>query len=236
VPARACGGGDLSDPGERERLQGVFAAYAASARRRRAWRADNPGNVAIREELARTVLGIAGDVIAREEPLLDLGCGTGWWLERLAQTRVAPERLRGVELLPERARATAERVRGADVVAGDARDLPFEDRTVALVTLFTVLSSVATDDDIRAVLREAERVTAHGGWIVVWEPRVVTPANRHTRLVRMRVLRGTLGEPDGMRCLTLLPPLARQLRSAGSYDRLASVPALRTHRLVWWRK
>ncbi|MCW3066252.1 MAG: hypothetical protein JWN32_3424, partial [Solirubrobacterales bacterium] len=113
MAAGARGGGGLSrDPseGERARLGRIFGGYAASTRKRGAWRADNPGNVAIRRELTDAVFELAGDAIAGGGPILDVGCGNGWWLAELAERGVAPGRLRGVELLEARAAAAAERV------------------------------------------------------------------------------------------------------------------------------
>ena len=39
--------------------------------------------MAIREELVAVMLEVAGEEIAGHGALLDVGCGTGWWLERL---------------------------------------------------------------------------------------------------------------------------------------------------------
>jgi ubiquinone/menaquinone biosynthesis C-methylase UbiE len=219
---------------ERERLARVFAGYAASARRRRAWAADNPGNVAIRRELADAVLELAADAVAGQDPMLDIGCGTGWWLAELVGLGAAPSRLHGVELLEERAQAAAGRVPGAAIVVGDAANLPYRDGEFGLVTLFLVLSSMKRDADVVAALREARRVTAPGGRIVVWEPRVPTPSNRATRFVRLSVMRRVLGEPSAIRSLTVAPPIARR-SSARVYAGLARVPWLRTHRSAAWR-
>jgi SAM-dependent methyltransferase len=109
---------------ERERVERVYAGYREDRRRRRAWSAGNAGNAAIREEVIRALLELAPAALAGEGLVLDAGCGTGWWLGRLAQEGVAASRLVGVDLLTERARAARERVPGARVLAGDVRQLP----------------------------------------------------------------------------------------------------------------
>jgi len=211
----------------------VYAGYRADAGRRRAWDARNPGNIAIREELVRSLLELVPQAITAEGLLLDAGCGTGWWLERLLVQGVEPGRLAGVELLAERASAAAARVPGARIERADVRRLPLPDGSCSLVTLLTVLSSLGSAADTRAALLEARRVLAPGGVVAVWEPRWPT-LNRHTRLVRLAELRATLGRDLEVRTITLAPPLAR--RAGRLYGSLARVGPLRSHRLVLARR
>lgn len=211
----------------------MYAGYRADARRRRAWDARNPGNIAIREELVRAMLGLVPQAISGGGLLLDAGCGTGWWLERLRAQGVAPERLAGVELLAERASAAAARVPGARIERADVRQLPLPGGSCSLVTLFTVLSSMGSADDAGAALAEALRVLAPGGAVAVWEPRWPT-LNRNTRLVRLAELRAGLGGALTVRTITVAPPLAR--RAGRLYGSLARVGPLRSHRLVLARR
>ncbi|MGH2947326.1 MAG: methyltransferase domain-containing protein, partial [Solirubrobacteraceae bacterium] len=69
------------------RLRRTFDRYAASAGKRRAWSAANPGNQAIRRELVDAVLALVP--LAPGARVLDAGCGTGWWLRELAARGVA---------------------------------------------------------------------------------------------------------------------------------------------------
>jgi len=220
---------DDGGAGERERIERVYAGYRGDLRKQRAWSARNAGNAAIREEVVRTLLELAPGALAGEGAVLDAGCGTGWWLGRLAREGVAASRLLGVDLLAERVQAAREQVPEARVVQGDVRRLPLPDAGCSLVLLFTVLSSVGSRADVRAALAETRRVLAPAGVVAIWEPRVPTP-NRHTRLISTGELRGALGERLTVRSVTLLPPLAR--RAGRLYGPLAGVPALRTHRLV----
>lgn len=227
------GGEEDRRAGEEERIAGVYAGYRADPRKRRAWDAQNRGNAAIREELARAVLDLVAAELAGEGMLLDVGCGTGWWLERLLREGVAAERLLGVELLPERARAARARVPGARIERADSRQLPFPDGGCSLVSMFTVLSSMGSSSEVRAALREAWRVLAPGGAVAVWEPRWPTP-NRHTRLVSPGELRSALGVKPSVRTITLAPPLARSM--GGLYGPLARMAPLRSHHLMVARR
>jgi ubiquinone/menaquinone biosynthesis C-methylase UbiE len=188
----------------------------------------------MREEVLRMLLELAPGVLEGEGLVLDAGCGTGWWLERLAREGVPASRLKGVDLLADRVRAAGARVPGARVVEGDVRNLPAPAGSCALVMLFTVLSAMGSREDVRVALREALRVLAPGGAVAIWEPRVPTP-NPHTRLIGLGELRELLGSDLQMRAVTLAPPLARR---AGPrlYRALVRVPLLRTHRLVLARR
>jgi SAM-dependent methyltransferase len=189
--------------------------------------------VAIREELAQAVLGIARGALEDDGMLLDAGCGTGWWLERLVREGAPVERLIGVELLAERVQAARARVPGVRIERTDSRRLPLADGSCSLVTLFTVLSSMSSSAEVRATLLEIWRVLAPGGVAVVWEPRWAT-SNRHTRLVRLRELRAALGVELSVRTITLAPPLARSVGSL--YGPLARIAPLRSHRLTVARR
>jgi SAM-dependent methyltransferase len=216
--------------GERERIERVYTGYGEDRRRQRAWSAGNAGNAAIREEVLRTLLGLAPAALAGDGLILDAGCGTGWWLGRLAREGVAAGRLVGVDLLAERAAAARARVPDARVLAGDVRQLPLPAGGCSLVILFTVLSAMGSREDVRSALGEARRVLAQGGSIAIWEPRVWTP-NPHTRLIGLGELRAALGGELRVRTLTLAPPLARRVGEI-LYGPLARIAPLRTHRLV----
>lgn len=90
--------------------------------------------------------------------VLEVGCGTGLVLERIARfARTA----RGVDLSPgmlEKARD-----RGLDVVQGSATELPFEDESFDVTCSFKVLAHIV---DIGTALEEMARVTRVGGFLV----------------------------------------------------------------------
>jgi SAM-dependent methyltransferase len=85
--------------------------------------------------------------IGRAESLLDVGCGDGTNVTRVAEM-VGAERLEGVDVL---VRPTAV----IPVIAYDGRRLPFPDRSFEAVTMIDVLHHC---DDAGQVLREIMRV------------------------------------------------------------------------------
>jgi SAM-dependent methyltransferase len=218
------------------RTDEVYSRYSRDPRKQRAWAAGNPGNVALREELLVAILELAEPQLRGSGRVLDIGCGTGWLLSALIDAGVEPGRLTGVESQPARVEAARSRAPGAQVVEGDALGLDLADGEFSLVLLLTVLSSLGSAVQVRAALREAGRVLAPSGLLLVYEPRVPNPFNRNTRLLRDADLRAAgLGTFEA-RSLTVLPPLARRLggpeRAPGRYARFARIPMLRTHRLI----
>jgi SAM-dependent methyltransferase len=98
--------------------------------------------------------------------LLDVGCGAGGAL-RLAADRGAD--LTGVDAAPGLIEYARRRVPGAAIVQGEMQSLPFPDATFDAVTGFNAFQYAA---DPPAALRDAKRVTAPGGRILVlvWSP------------------------------------------------------------------
>jgi ubiquinone/menaquinone biosynthesis C-methylase UbiE len=220
---------------EQRRVAETYRRYASSRRRRRTWAGENPGNVAIRKELIEATLVLAGAELCRAQHILDVGCGSGWWLEQLAASPDIDAGLHGVDILPDRIKVAQERLPEASLSLGDARELPYGPGRFDVVTMFTVLSSLAGAHDARRALREAGRVLSPGGVIIVWEPRIPNPLSPQTILIRERLLRTALPTfAAETRTLTLVPSLARRLgdRTGTLYRLLVRMPALRTHRLA----
>jgi SAM-dependent methyltransferase len=94
---------------------------------------------------------------ARHVHVLEVGCGTGLVLERLA--RIARS-VKGLDLSP--GMAEKARARGLDVVIGSATDIPFPDASFDLACSFKVLAHVP---DLGRALHEMARVVRPGGHV-----------------------------------------------------------------------
>ena len=96
----------------------------------------------------------------RDRTIVDLGCGTGFWLPRYATNAAG---VIGVEPDPD-LRAIAERRAGAEVVAGSAEHLPLPDDSVDVVhARFAYFFPPHCEPG----LHEALRVLRPGGALVV---------------------------------------------------------------------
>lgn len=110
--------------------------------------------------------------------VLDVGCGTGRFLEALdgPYERVGADVSAG---MLERARR-----KGLDVAQAGADDLPFDDGSFDLVTTFAVLHHLIDPEVVRGALREMARVVRPGGAVLVWDH---NPLNPYWRLLMARV-------------------------------------------------
>ncbi len=113
----------------------------------------------------------------RDAAVLDLGCGRGYWLDRMEARGLTPV---GVEYLADRA---AEYDGDAPVSVGDALYLPFRDASIDLVWSIHVLHHLP---DPATALREVRRVLRPGGHLVIAETVEDHPVIRLARSVRPR--------------------------------------------------
>jgi ubiquinone/menaquinone biosynthesis C-methylase UbiE len=203
----------------------------SEARRRRSWSATNRGNMAIREEVVEAMRPwLPRD---RSDPLLDVGCGTGWWLRQLLADGRDPTSLMGVDIAPQRLELARRHLPAVRLQVADARELPFEHDSFAAVSMLLVLSSLGTRDAALGAVEEALRVLRPNGVLLIWDVRMANPRNRRTITPPWRELTDRLGYAEA-RALTLNPWSARRLgpRAGRWYAPLARIPALCSHRLL----
>ena len=94
--------------------------------------------------------------------VLEVGCGAGRVLASLTDAK-RHLRLVGVDWSVESIRAARDRVRGANLVVADCRQLPFASASFDGTVLSAVLTCLPRRADRMGVLREAFRVTKLGG-------------------------------------------------------------------------
>ena len=121
---------------------------------------------------------------ARGRDVLEVGCGTGLILERVAE--VARSHI-GIDLSDEM--LAHARARGLETRQASATELPFEDASFDVVYSFKVLSHVP---DLRLALSEMARVTRPGGRVFI------ELYNRHSLRYLIRKLRGGAGIGGGV--------------------------------------
>jgi SAM-dependent methyltransferase len=97
---------------------------------------------------------------------LDVGCGTGALVQRLAQ---AGYTMSGVD--PSEGMLAVLRTRAPEIPAIRAAgtDLPFGDDSFDLVLTVAVLHHIADADDVRRTLGEMVRVVRRSGRVLVWD-------------------------------------------------------------------
>jgi SAM-dependent methyltransferase len=192
---------------EADELSRVAAAYherdAASPSPAYSW--ENPAYVLYMQRVERELLHVlrAAGVVLPVSRVLDLGCGSGYFLHRLVEYGVRSGT--GIDLMPDRVEEARRRYPALDVQAGSATALPFVDSSFDLVTQFTCLSSVL-DPDVRAAIgRETWRVLRPGGLMLSFD---MAPAQPVKRAVAAGIRRFRLVPSTGV--YTPVEPLSMQ--------------------------
>ncbi len=127
-----------------------------SAARYDNWAKSPRGSFALRQE-EKLLQGVIAPWPRRKQKLLDVGCGTGLFLEFFWSCGFD---LTGMDKSPDMLGRAREKIgHRADLHLGSAEHLPFEDREFDYASLMTVLEFV---DDPVLVLREAARVARKG--------------------------------------------------------------------------
>ncbi len=93
--------------------------------------------------------------------LIDVGCGTGWYLDRLGD--LCPERV-GVDVSAGMLRLARDRLPGVTLAQADARDLPFPDQSFDIVLSTRVLTHVP---EFRPAIAETVRMLGPGGLAIL---------------------------------------------------------------------
>lgn len=112
----------------------------------------------------RRILQAVFDEVTAESRVLDVGCNSGWLLQRLRDEKGCD--VIGVEPALKPLEAAKERLNGC-IVKAFGEHLPFKDEAFDVTIGCTLLQQVA---DIEPVVRELERVTRRGGAILGVNP------------------------------------------------------------------
>ncbi|MGE3539039.1 MAG: class I SAM-dependent methyltransferase [Candidatus Tectimicrobiota bacterium] len=172
--------------------------------------------------------------------ILEIGCGTGYWLREFIKWGAQPENIAGVDLLSERTvearKLCPEMVQIHD---GNAAELPFADQTFDVVLQSTVFTSVLDPNVKQQIAAEMLRVVKSDGLLLWYDYYVNNPWNADVRGVNRQELAQLFpGCSMRLQRITLAPPLVRILAPYSwlACYLLSKVPWLCTHYLGVIRK
>ncbi len=204
---------------------------------------DNPGNICIRRELDRSLLADLqkfGCQPLNSKKILDVGCGSGFWLHKLLGWGAAPHNVCGVDLMEDRiAQARRELPNDVTLNIESASALSFADETFDLVFQFVMFSSILHSPSKHRIAAEMTRVLKPGGYVVWYDFFVKNPWNPNVRGLQKQEIRELFPEFKAhFRRLTVAPPLARRMGSSALvlYPLIASLKVCSTHYLVMLEK
>jgi ubiquinone/menaquinone biosynthesis C-methylase UbiE len=225
----------VPEPSEADRIREIYRSYDMQQRWLRKRDPANPGFSQLQEERWRKV----ADIIAARfdgtatPHVVDVGCGRGGDLARIAEL-LPDAALYGVDLSEERIAAARLAVPAATLRVQDGDTLPFPDRSVQIVVLSTVLSSILDPGTRRQVAAEAYRIVSGDGMLLIYDIRLPSPVNPNVCRIGKGELRALLPAARiRSYSITLLPPVARSLcrQWPGLYQPLARIRPLRSHYL-----
>jgi SAM-dependent methyltransferase len=195
------------------------------------------------QQRRRAMLGFfarAGIADAGSLDVVEVGCGTGGNLLELLQLGFVPDRLVGIELLPDRLAVARWRLPAAlRLIGGDATAADLGAGSADLVLQATVFSSLLDDAFQQRLAATMWGWLRPGGAVLWYDLRVDNPRNPDVRGIPLARVRSLFpGARITARRVTLAPPLARWACRIHPWlhDMLDLLPPLRTHLLAWVEK
>ncbi len=221
---------------EERRIRDAYARREAFAAERECY--SRWGNLFIlqdRERHVLTLLSRRGLAPLEGKRILEVGCGTGYWIRELVKWGARPEDIAGMDLLEGRiAVARTLCPGGVQLQQGNAEKLPFPDERFDLVIQSTVFTSILDMDLRRSIAGEMLRVLKPGGFILWYDYFIKNPRNPDVKAIRRREIQALFPACRiRLQRITLAPPLARLLAQVSWLlcDLLGKVPLLCTHYL-----
>ena len=199
----------------------------------------SPGNLLHIQERERRVLAL----LARHArmplegmKILEVGCGTGFWLREFIKWGARPENLIGLDLLDGRVEECKRlSASGVKVYCGNATSIDSPGESFDLVLQSTVFSSILDVATRRQMAGEMVRVLRRGGIIIWYDLFMDNPSNADVRGIDRREIRALFPKCKVTSSrITLAPPLARLLApyARAICDVLAGLRILDTHLLA----
>lgn len=223
---------------EERRLKRVYERRGAEIPKDR-YSYFNPANLLSIQERERRVLALLArhtKVPLDKMKILEIGCGTGFWLREFISWGGRPENIVGVDLLADRIEE-CRRLCPAEVKVhcNSASSIDSPDGSFDLVLQSTVFSSVLDGNTKRQMAKEMVRVLRDDGVILWYDFFVNNPNNPDVRGIGRRELSELFPKLKVRSArITLAPPLARLLapHSAMICELLSGLRILDTHLLA----
>lgn len=166
---------------------------------------------------------------------LEIGYGKLGWLADLISWGFRETDLFGIELDSKRAVIAQTALPKANLLIGDATELPWENGYFQYVILSTVFSSILDKEVKNIIAQEIIRVLMSGGILIYYDIAVNNPKNKNIKAISKDELTTMFPNCDyNFKSITLAPPLSRTVagRSWFLATFLNSFPFLRTHQLA----
>lgn len=223
---------------EETRLKSVYERRKAEIPKER-YSYSNAANLLGIQERERRVLALLAKHIKlplEEMKILEIGCGTGFWLREFIKWGARPENIVGLDLMPDRLEE-CRRLCPAEVTlkCGSASSIEMRDASFDLVLQSTVFSSVLDRATKHQIAGEMVRMLHSDGIILWYDFFMNNPNNPDVRGIRRREITELFPECKVSSArITLAPPLARFLAPLSRVlcEALAGLRIFDTHLLA----
>lgn len=175
----------------------------------------HPAQLFLLQQLERDILSTfrRHSISLPDQRILEVGCGSGYWLRQFVKWGAQPKQVTGIDLMPghiELARMHCPV--GTNLAVSNAAELPYDDGSFDLIAQFIMCSSVLCPKTKRAIAHELLRVLASGG-VILWHDFFVNnPQNPNVRGIGFQELVSMFpGCTFHVRRVTLAPPISRFL-------------------------
>jgi len=148
-----------------------------------------------------------------DKRILEIGCGSGYWLREFIKWGARPENIFGIDLLPHRvAEATSLSPRRMNIQQGNAAQLQYSDETFDLVLQSLVFTSVVDTRIKKLIASEMCRVLKPNGLILWYDYHMNNPRNPDVQGVKCREIYELFPRCRiELKRITLAPPLTHLL-------------------------
>ena len=233
----------LFSESERAEEARIRAAYAKRQGDDARYSWFSPGHLFIVQERERRLLALLhryGFAPLSSKRILEIGCGTGYWLREFIKWGSRPENVTGIDLLPDRiAEARSLCPDGIKLHCGNAASLEFDDSMFDLVLQSTAFTSILDPTTKQQIASEMIRVLKVKGLILWYDYYMNNPWNPDVQGIKKKEINALFPSCNiDLRRITLAPPLARRIAPHSwllAYL-LERIPLLRTHYIGVIRK
>lgn len=203
------------------------------------WQPDACITLGQRKRMAAKMLHELGVFPEADDPCLEVGCGYMGWMSDLLFWGVKESSIYGIELDGKMVDDAKDRLPAANLMQGDATEMPFEDNKFKLIISSTVFTSILDNEVRKKLADEIYRVLAPGGALLCYDFAFNNPKNPNVRKISRKELKELFPDLNGnIRSLTLAPPIARVVapRSIVLAYILQEIPFLQTHLMAVLKK
>ncbi len=184
-------------------------------------------------KLLRLLARFGSSIPLEEARILDVGCGTGFWIREFLRWGAQPKNICGVDLLPERiAQARTLCPSATTLLCQSATEIGRMDGAFDLILQSTVFTSILDPQMKQQIASEMLRLLSPAGLILWYDFHVGNPANREVRGVPRKEIARLFPKCEiHLERVTLAPPIGRRVAriSHSLYATLTAVGLLNTH-------